>query len=163
MNKVYGKRISDALFLKKLTQKQLAIKLANNEKNLNQSDKDIEDLISKYSNLVNRWVKFKAEPKLKNIQAIGDVLNINDSYLMGKLEHPLLKYFDGEEKIFLDNIRKEGYLFKFIEEYLNYDIDYLIEDKEKNLYPIFNKILDFTKCVLTKYLDDIGVNKKSEY
>lgn len=162
MNKIYGKRIRQVLILKNLTQKQLAIKLAQNEQNLSKTDKNIDDITSKYVNLINRWVNFKSEPELKSIKMIGDVLNISDRYLIGELNRPIDKYLTGEEKENFDNFSKEMLLFRFIEEYLGYDVDYLIKDNNGNLYPIFNKILDFTKCLLTKYLDDIGAKRKNK-
>lgn len=66
---------------------------------------------------------------------------------------------EGEEKELWDSFTKEMFLFRFIEEYLGYDIDYLNEDENENLYLVFDKILDFTKCLLTKYLNDIGAKK----
>ena len=105
MKKIYGQRIRNVLLLKDLTQKQLAIKLANNEKSTLASDKGIEDLTDKYVNLVNRWVNFKAEPELKSLQAIGDVLNIADSYLVGEIHRPVAKFFEGEEFSMVEIVR----------------------------------------------------------
>lgn len=162
MKKIYGQRIRNVLLLKDLTQKQLAIKLANNEKSTLASDKGIEDLTDKYVNLVNRWVNFKAEPELKSLQAIGDVLNIADSYLVGEIHRPVAKFFEGEERDRWDNFVKELHLFKFIEQDLKYNIDYIVEDGNGGSRPVFYQILDFTRCVLSKYLDDIGAKKKME-
>ena len=101
-------------------------------------------MTDKYVNLVNRWVNFKAEPELKSLQAIGDVLNIADSYLVGEIHRPVAKFFEGEERDRWDNF------------------DYIVEDGNGGSRPVFYQILDFTRCVLSKYLDDIGAKKKME-
>ncbi len=164
---VYGRQIKKALDYKGIKQRKLAALLAEYELDSSENKADqtnnVEELTAKYVSLVNRWVNSRSKPNQSNLIAISEVLNISVGYFTGEINLPL-SITDESLTATMDDFRHKGYLYKYIQEYLGYDIDFLATDKDGNITePFFYQIEREINAYLTARLDGLGVEKKGDF
>ncbi len=158
-------KIIEALLYKGLNKTDLARLLAKNEIKewkCEASDDEYIKTVDKYKNLITRWTNGYATPNQSNIVAISEALNISTEYFLGKLQFPLQKYISEDQQQEIELFQKRGFLLKYIEEYLMYNIDNeLVFDKDgKPVEPLFFQIEREVNAFLSARLDNLGVSKK---
>ena len=150
---IVGQRIKNAISMRGYTQLMLATALS--ERELFSS----EDIINSYRTSVNRWVNGSVVPREDKLLAIAEILNISLEYLKGEINLPVPYYLSNEEQAKWDNIRKQGYLLKYINECLEYDIDldFAKDEKGNQIESLFYQIEREVRAFLIARFEGLGI------
>lgn len=153
---IVGQRIKNAISMRGYTQLMLATALS--ERELFSS----EDIVNSYRTSVNRWVNGSVVPREDKLLAIAEILNISLEYLKGEINLPVPYYLSNEEQAKWDNIRKQGYLLKYINECLEYDIDldFAKDEKGNQIEPLFYQIEREVRAFLIARFEGLGIQSR---